>query len=127
MLLLSLRLLLVVIVLSYLVAICVENAHSVAYFLEGNWVHACQQPAPLFPNLLSSRRVLRRRGFVGLRVQLYVHQSGKARLVIGGVSLVVHPGLPVSFVEQGVSIDSNKRTFCSFGQVREIGSDEQRW
>lgn len=51
-------------------------------------------------------------------VQLYVHQSGKARLVIGGVSLVVHPGLPVSFVEQGVSIDSDKRTFCSFGQVR---------
>lgn len=48
-----------------------------------------------------------------------MHQSGKARLVIGGVSLVVHPGLPVSFVEQGVSIDSSERTFCSFGQVRE--------
>ncbi|CAN0531531.1 unnamed protein product, partial [Scytosiphon promiscuus] len=38
--------------------------------------------------------------------QLYVHQSGKARLVIGGASLVVHPGLPVSFMEQGVSIDA---------------------
>eukprot|EP00903_Cladosiphon_okamuranus_P022694 g20886.t2 len=49
--------------------------------------------------------------------KLYVHQSGKARLLIGGVSLVVHPGLPVSFLEQGVSIDSDKRTFCSFGQV----------
>ncbi|CAM9592267.1 unnamed protein product [Ectocarpus fasciculatus] len=49
--------------------------------------------------------------------KLYVHQSGKARLVIGGVSLVVHPGLPVSFVEQGVSIDSKQKTFCSFGQV----------
>ncbi|CAN0009941.1 unnamed protein product, partial [Ectocarpus sp. 4 AP-2014] len=49
--------------------------------------------------------------------KLYVHQSGKARLVIGGVSLVVHPGLPVSFVEQGVSIDAKQKTFCSFGQV----------
>ncbi|CAM9816237.1 unnamed protein product, partial [Ectocarpus sp. 13 AM-2016] len=49
--------------------------------------------------------------------KLYIHQSGKARLVIGGVSLVVHPGLPVSFVEQGVSIDAKQKTFCSFGQV----------
>ncbi|CAN0431434.1 unnamed protein product, partial [Laminaria digitata] len=50
--------------------------------------------------------------------KLYVHQSGKSRLVIGGVSFVVHPGLPVSFVEQGVSIDAgNNKTFCSFGQV----------
>ncbi|CAM9628916.1 unnamed protein product, partial [Ectocarpus sp. 12 AP-2014] len=53
----------------------------------------------------------------GWTATLYVHQSGKARLVIGGVSLVVHPGLPVSFVEQGVSIDAKQKTFCSFGQV----------
>ncbi|CAN0490467.1 unnamed protein product, partial [Scytosiphon promiscuus] len=50
--------------------------------------------------------------------QLHVHQSGKARLVIGGVSLVIHPGLRVSFIEQGVGIDAaDQRRFCSLGQV----------
>ncbi|CAM9879084.1 unnamed protein product, partial [Ascophyllum nodosum] len=77
---------------------------------------AATEPKGLPPEELSfDQGLLRmRQGKIG---KLYVHQSGKARLVIGGVSFVVHPGLPVSFVEEGVSIDAKKRSFCSFGQA----------
>ncbi|CAM9265984.1 unnamed protein product, partial [Discosporangium mesarthrocarpum] len=49
--------------------------------------------------------------------KLYVHRSGNARLVIGGVSFMVHRGLPLSFVEEGVSISQEARTYCAIGQV----------
>lgn len=59
-------------------------------------------------------------------LQLYVHKSGHARLVIGGVSLSVQSGLAVSFVEEGVSIDAgSQKSFCSFGQVRTLSLKER--
>ncbi|CAN0240399.1 unnamed protein product [Scytosiphon promiscuus] len=97
----------------------VENEHG----YEAAPAAGCTEGASMI--VYGKRRTCTVVGLGGLRRmragkigKLYVHQSGKARLVIGGVSLVVHPGLPVSFMEQGVSIDAaDQRSFCSFGQV----------